>query len=160
MKGEDGLPLINRLFLTGKNTSFTDTYRAILALRFIHDQSAASIPEDQILESFRMVLDNKLMADIAVNELAHRKDWASTDRVVEVFKAATQDQQYIRISVVNFLRACPEAAAKMRLQELNELDPTAVKLAHTFATQKMIEKASRSKTRIRGRSRGYSVFRC
>ena len=156
LKGPDGLRLINELYLANPQAEFRDTYSAIIALRFVRDQIDESIASEQIIRSLRLVLDIPLLADLVVPDLAYMRDWESMDRIVELFEVT--DQQFIRVAVVNYVRACPNADASERLVALREIDEKAVKKAHTFFPDGFSD--APAKTRIRRHYRANSVFRC
>ena len=131
--GEDGLPLIQQLYLANPDADFGNVYSAIIALRFVRDQLDQSISRERIIESLRMVLDKPLVADLVVQDLALMRDWDSLDRIVELFKGS--DQQFVRLVAINFVRACPDTVAKERLDEFTDIDAKAVNKAHTFFPQ-------------------------
>jgi hypothetical protein len=67
-----------------------------------------------------------------IPDLARWGDWTQIDRLCELFKTANDDNSWVRVPVVNYLRACPLPEAKERLVELEKIDPKAVKRAATF----------------------------
>jgi hypothetical protein len=54
------------------------------------------------------------------------------DRLFELYKTANEKNSWVRVPVVNYLRACPLPRAKELLQECEKIDPAAVKRANTF----------------------------
>jgi hypothetical protein len=55
------------------------------------------------------------------------------DRLVELFKSNDQDvSSWVRVPVVNYLRACPLPKAKEYLAELRKIDPKAVHQSETL----------------------------
>ena len=67
-----------------------------------------------------------------IPDLARWKDWGSMDRLVQMFKDAGEKSSWVRVPIVNFLRACPLPEAKEQLGELAKIDPDAVRRATTF----------------------------
>src|SRR5262249_19320015 len=51
---------------------------------------------------------------------------------VDLFKNADEESNWVRVPVINFLRACPLPKAKEHLEELAKLDPESMKRASTF----------------------------
>jgi hypothetical protein len=49
-----------------------------------------------------------------------------------LFKKADDDSNWVRVPVINYLRACPLPAAKEQLDELAKLDPETFKRANAF----------------------------
>ncbi|MGI9469889.1 MAG: hypothetical protein ACR2NZ_00050 [Rubripirellula sp.] len=131
LAGEDGLPLINELFLDNKQAPYADTYAAIMAVRF-HGTEGDVIPRSALVESLHHVLDRKDLADLVIPDLARWSDWSQIDRLVGLFVDADADNNWVRVPVVNYLRACPLPEAKKALEKLEEVDPESVRRANTF----------------------------
>lgn len=133
LAGRDGLPLIDELFLANKEAPYADTYGAIMAIRF-HGTESDVIPRSDLVASLHHVLERPDLADLVIPDLARWGDWSQIDRLVELFTAAEADNNWIRVPVVNYLRACPLPEAKVALDKLEKIDPDAVKRANTFFT--------------------------
>lgn len=131
LAGESGLPLINELFLANKQAPYADTYQAIMAVRF-HGTEGDVIPRSALVESLHHVLERKDLADLVIPDLARWNDWSQIDRLVELFIKADPDNNWVRVPVVNYLRACPLEEAKAALKKLEEVDPESVRRANTF----------------------------
>lgn len=129
--GEKGLPLINELFLNNTDAAYADTYAAIMAVRF-HGTEGDVIPRSALVESLHHVLERKDLADLVIPDLARWNDWSQIDRLTELFIAADPENNWIRVPVVNYLRACPLPEADVALEKLSEVDPESVKRANTF----------------------------
>ena len=54
------------------------------------------------------------------------------DKLVDLFKNANDESSWVRVPVVQFLRACPEPKAKEYIDELAKIDPDAVKRATNY----------------------------
>jgi len=131
LKGPDGMPLIEELFLKNKDAEYTDTYAAIMALRF-HGTEEKIIPKDRLLAGIRTMLERPQLADLVIPDLARWEDWSVMDRLVELFKNADEDSNWVRVPVINYLRACPLPEAKDKIAELAKVDPDAVNRASTL----------------------------
>lgn len=131
LSGENGLPLINELFMANKQAPYADTYAAIMAIRF-HGTEGGVIARSALLESLHPILERDDLADLVIPDLARWNDWSQIDRLVELFEQADEDNNWIRVPVVNYLRACPKPEAKEAIEKLIEIDPAAVKRAQTF----------------------------
>jgi hypothetical protein len=129
--GAERLPLIEDLFLKDPNADYTDTYAAIMALRF-HGQEVDNIPKQRLVESMRHMLDRPKLADLVIPDLARWQDWESIDRLTTLFKESDEESSWVRVPVINFLKACPLPAAKQALDELAVIDPDAMKRASSF----------------------------
>jgi hypothetical protein len=133
LRGPEGMPLIEDLFLKkhGGEDGYTETYSAIMALRF-HGQEETVIPRSRLVEALHYVLDDPQEADLVIADLARWQDWGAMDQLVELFKKSTDENSWIRVPVINYLQACPLPEAKERLAELTKLDPDSIKKATTL----------------------------
>ncbi len=131
LKGVEGLPLVEEIFLSNTKCVYADTYAAVMALRF-HGTDGGVIPRERIVQSMRLMLERPEFADLVIPDLARWQDWSQVDRMARLFIEADEDTSWVRVPVVNFLRACPLPEAKERLVELEKIDPKAVKRASTF----------------------------
>ncbi len=128
LAGEAGLPKIDELFLNNAKAPYADTYAAIMAVRF-HGTEATKIPRSALVNSLHYVLERKDIADLVIPDLARWGDWSQIDRLVELFVEAEKDNNWIRVPVVNYLRACPKPEAEEAIKKLKEIDPESVKRA-------------------------------
>lgn len=131
LKGADGLKLIDELFLANEDSQYADTYAAIMALRF-HGTEGGIIEKERILASMRLILDRPELADLVIPDLARWEDWTQIEKLVELFKTADEKSSWVRVPVINYLRACPLDEAEKQLAVLKEIDPAAYKRATSF----------------------------
>lgn len=131
LKGADGLDLIDELFLSNTKSQYADTYAAIMALRF-HGTEGGVVEKDRVLKSMQLILDRPELADLVIPDLARWEDWSQIDKLVELFKNADEKSSWVRVPVINYLRACPKPEATTRLDEIKEIDPAAYKRATSF----------------------------
>jgi hypothetical protein len=131
LTGPAGMPLIEELFLKNLQADYADTYAAIMALRF-HGTETDAIPQARILEALRYVLDRPPLADLVIPDLARWEDWSQIERLVRLFKEADEKSSWVRVPVIHYLLACPKPEAKQYIQELEKIDPDAVKRATVF----------------------------
>ncbi len=131
LRGADGLPLIDELFLKNKKSQYADTYAAIMALRF-HGTEGGIIDKERVLESMRLILDRAELADLVIPDLARWEDWTQIEKLSQLFKSADEKSSWVRVPVINYLRACPLPAAEQELEQLKEIDPAAFKRATSF----------------------------
>lgn len=131
LKGADGMPLIEDRFLKNKDCPYSDTYSAIMALRF-HGQEEQIIPRERVLQGLRYLLDRPELADLIIPDLARWQDWSAMDRLVDLFKNANEKSSWVRVPVIQYLKACPLPKAEGILKELAKIDPDAVRRANFF----------------------------
>lgn len=134
LTGAAGLPLIEDHFLRGGvmwDPEYVHTYGAIMALRFLGEQGGV-IDRGRILQSLRIMLDRPQLADLVIRDLARWEDWESMPRLVELFQEADEESSWVRVPVINYLRACPLPEAKDHIEELSKIDPGAVQRASSL----------------------------
>ncbi len=131
LAGDDGMALVEELFLKNPKAEYADTYAAIMALRFLGTETEA-IPRERILEGLHCLLDRPELADLVIPDLARWEDWSQVERLAKLFKEADSKSSWVRVPIINYLRTCPKPEAKQHLEELAKLDPDAVKRAETF----------------------------
>jgi len=133
LKRADGLPLIEKLFLNNKQEDFADILAVVSALRFLGQEEHGPIPRDRLIASMRLVLDHPRLADQAIMDLARWKDWSDMDRLVALFNSSDPDTAaWVRIPVINYLRACPLPKAKRYIEQLRKIDANAVQQSETL----------------------------
>ncbi|MGI9177121.1 MAG: hypothetical protein ACR2IT_04610 [Pirellulales bacterium] len=139
LEGPQALDLVDRLFLDrstaeGKprDVPFTETYAAVMALRFLGEESDL-VPRERVLASLRLLLKEPKLADLVIADLARWQDWSVIDTLVTLFKEAQADNIFVREPIVNYLRTCPLPEAAAAVVELEKIDPEAVRRAATLA---------------------------
>ena len=136
LEGPAGLDLVDRLFLRrrdrDKDIPFAETYAAVMALRFLGEESD-TVPRPRVLASLRLLLDEPKLADLVIADLARWEDWSVIDRLVTLFEQAESDNIFVREPVVNYLRSCPLPEAAAAITKLEAIDPDAVRRAATLA---------------------------
>ncbi len=133
INGAEGLPLLEELYLANTKADYAETYSVIQAIQF-HGTSAKLIPKERLLVSLRLVLDRPAVADLVIPNLARWQDWSQIDRLAELFRKADEKTTYVRLPIASYLLACPLPQAKKRLEELEKIDPGAIRRARTFLT--------------------------
>lgn len=131
LKGEAGLKEIEELFLKNADAEYADTFAAVSALRF-HGTEGKVIPVKSIVSSLEYMLDRPNLADLVIPDLARWEDWTVMDKLVALFKNSDEKTSWVRVPVVNYLRACPLPEAKKHLEELKKIDPDSIRRANTF----------------------------
>ena len=131
LKGEEGVELVKKEFFDNEKSQYADIYSAVMALRF-HGTEANVLPKTAITGAMHRLLERPDLADLVIPDLARWGDWSQVDKVSELFEKATDDNNWVRVPVINYLRACPLPEAKEKLIKLEKIDPAAVKRAKTF----------------------------
>ncbi|HMO15003.1 MAG TPA: hypothetical protein PKD64_02650 [Pirellulaceae bacterium] len=132
IKGEAGLPLIEKLYLSNKDAEYVDVFSIVQALRF-HTTECDIIPKQRVAQAMRLVLDHAKIADIVISDLARLEDWSVVDRLAEMFRDTTGDTKWVRTPIASYMKACPKPEAKKYLAEFRTIDPDAVRRAELMA---------------------------
>jgi hypothetical protein len=90
------------------------------------------IDKSHLTKSLHHMLERPELADLVIPDLAKWEDWSVMDQLMDLFKKADEKTSWVRVPVINYLRACPLPRAKELLSECEKLDPAAVKRANTF----------------------------
>ena len=131
IKGEAGLKLIEDRFFKDDKTQYADIYSAVMALRF-HGTEVDILKKEAITKTMHQLLARPDLADLVIPDLARWGDWSQINKMCELFEKANDDNLWVRVPVINYLRACPLPEAKEKLIELEKIDPSSVKRAKTF----------------------------
>jgi len=131
LKGAEALKLVNELYLINRDSTYADTYSAIMALRF-HGTDGGVVERQAVADSLRIMLERSELADLVIPDLARWEDWTVINKVAELFKKADDKSSWVRVPVINYLRACPLPEAAKVLEELKEIDPVAFRRATQF----------------------------
>ena len=128
---EKGLPVIEELFLKPKDAEYTDVYSAVMAIRF-HGTDSDVIPRKKLLSMLHHLLDRPRLADLVIPDLARWEDWSVMDRLVKLFEKSEGKTSWVRIPIVNYLKACPLKKAEAEIERLKKIDAEAFKKADIF----------------------------
>ncbi len=131
LKGPAGVDLIEEIFLVDTEADYVDANAAVMALRF-HGTELKLIPKERIVVAIRHLLDRPKMADMIIPDLARWEDWSVMERLVQMFKDADEESNWLRVPVITYLRACPKPEAKVYIEELSKIDPESVRRADFF----------------------------
>jgi len=136
LKGPEGLPLIERRFLTNPAAEYSHLYAAVMALRF-HGEETDVLPRPRLLETMRLLLANEEIADQVIPDLARWEDWSILDQLVTMFKES-ETGAWVRPPVISYLLVAAEQPAEIgqrantALAELEKMDPKGVKRARRY----------------------------
>lgn len=132
LQGDSGVTLVEDLFLKNPKSDYADTYSAIMSLRF-HATESDILSKPRIIKALRLMLNRAELADLVIPDLARMDDWESVDRLMDLYRNADEKSSWVRVPVINYLRACPdkEKTAPL-LTECEKIDPMSMKRANTF----------------------------
>ena len=137
LKGTEGLPLVEDLFLKNAKADYQDTYATVVALRF-HGEAIDVIPRERLLVAMRHLLDHPDLADQIIPDLARWEDWSVRHRLVDLFKNSTEQSKWVRVPIISYLQECGRQEGEIgrealaAIDELAKIDPDAVDRAKSY----------------------------
>lgn len=129
LEGEQGLDLVNNLFVADQNRQFKEVFAALAALRF-HASDVKRIESTAIADHLAAFLDRADIADLVVSDLMRIGDCRHVDRMRSLYDLSHLNQQLsIRTPIVNYLRCCNSKQAEELLAEIEKRDPDTIRRA-------------------------------
>ena len=150
LTGEDGLDVVDEIFLKDPDADPTKVYGVLIALRFLGEETD-DVPMQRLIESMRLVLDKPDFAEQAITDLARWEDWSVLDRLVTMFKEA-DPRTYVKEPIIAYLDQAQRQPgdvgerATAALKELEEIDPEAVKRARSLLSFGFLNRARSAKS--------------
>ncbi|MFN3190029.1 MAG: hypothetical protein ACE361_05850 [Aureliella sp.] len=133
---ERALERIEADFFGGAARHSSEMFAAISALR-VHAQEFEAIDQKRIGSTLSLLLDDASLADQVIPDLARLEDWAHVSKLMRLFKDAKNSEQFVRVPIINYLRACPLPEAAAALEQCKTIDPVAYRRANViFPTPK------------------------
>src|SRR5262249_36983068 len=120
LKPEEGLSLL-RDTLKNPGNSFRRRFDALQAVRFLHDFRPDRAERKQLLEALWLLLDQRDIADLAIEALRRHRYAAATGRVLAVYDE--QSPPIVRRAVIRFGLSFPgdpqavEFTGRVRLEQ-------------------------------------------
>jgi len=146
LAGEKGLDVLDDTKLKDPKATFSETYAAMGAIRFIWQYGKDTIPPARLRTSMRLLLEKPELADLVIADLARMEDWDAQDRLMEMYGTGEYDIPSIKRSIIRYMlvsakfkpqspeQSEPEHVLKGKkyLAQLEERDPKTVKDAKRF----------------------------
>jgi hypothetical protein len=110
LTGEAGLDRLDEWKLKDRTTPFGEAFGALAALNTVWEHGRGCIKKERLLKSMRLLVGNAECADMAVLNLAGRRDWESLDRIVKIYGEGSElDVNANKRAVLVFARSCINA---------------------------------------------------
>jgi hypothetical protein len=124
----------------GKKAAFSETYAAIMAVRFMWEFTSGRISNERLQQSMRLLLDQPELTDLAITDLSRWKDWSIQDRLMSLYGKGDYNRRSIKHSIICYMAASADSKAdaesaargKKYLEELRKKDPRTVREAQRF----------------------------
>jgi len=93
--------------LNSPQKDFLLRYAALRAARFFHDFRPDVIPSAQVTPAVVSLLEQKDIADLAIEDLRKWSSWSETDRIIGLYGRESHNVPIIRRAIVRFALSCP-----------------------------------------------------
>jgi hypothetical protein len=121
----------------GKKPAFSETYAAIMAVRFMWEFSSGKISNERLQQSMRLLLDQPDLAVLVITDLSRWKDWSIQGRLMSLYGQGNYNTPSVKHSIIRYMMASAESKAdaqsaargKKYLEELRKKDPRTVREA-------------------------------
>ena len=101
LTGDAGLDVIVRTKLGNPDVSFSETYAAMQALRFMWTYGNGVIDRDRLRKAMRLPLDRSELTDLVIADLARWKDWEIQPRLMQMYDEETYPT--VKRAIVRFM---------------------------------------------------------
>lgn len=147
LQGSDGVRTLEKQVLQKPDAGADVVYPVLQALDLVWTYGRDRVPETDLIHAMRILLDNPTVRDFAVVGLSRWKDWASTQRLIEMYEAGGPDTDNLRRNIIAFMlnaaqattdvdgtpQPVPQAGlAKAFLDKVRANDPEAIEKVEQF----------------------------
>ncbi len=85
----------------GKKAAFSETYAAMMGLRFMWQYAGGKISNERLQQSMRLLLDQPELADLVIADLARWKDWSVQERLMSLYGKGDYSIPSIKRSIIS-----------------------------------------------------------
>jgi hypothetical protein len=89
----------------GKKSAFSETYAAMMGLRFMWQYAGGKISNERLQQSMRILLDQPELADLVIADLARWKDWSVQERLMSLYGKGDYNIPSIKRSIIRYMLA-------------------------------------------------------
>jgi hypothetical protein len=104
----DGWANLSGVMRDGK-LDFGIRYAALRAARFFHDFRSDLVPKPDLMAAVVTLLDQKDIADLAIEDLRKWECWSVADQVLGLFGRESHNAPIIRRAILRYALSCPPA---------------------------------------------------
>ncbi|MFO1064638.1 MAG: hypothetical protein U0892_12310 [Pirellulales bacterium] len=126
--GEEALTEIETEILNHPGRRYSERCAAVSAIR-VQATEFKKLDRSRLCRSLALALNDPDIADLVIPDLARQEDWSQISRMMQLYRSADKEHQYLRVPIVNYLRTCPLPEAAMALEECRTTDPDAYRRA-------------------------------
>jgi len=126
---DKGLAVLEKTKFMNPKETFSETFYAIQAVRFMWTHAKDKFEAERLRESLRILLDRPDIADLIISDLARWKDWSSMDRLMKLYGKEDYGLPAFKRATVRFMLAASKDRPK---------DKKAPLPAHVVAAEKCL----------------------
>ncbi len=150
LTGSNGLEHIDEWKFKDAKIPFSETYAAMMGLRFMWQYAGGRISNERLMQSMRILLARPELADLVIADLARWNDWSVQERLMQFYGKGDYNIPSIKRAIIRYMltstQAKPSAVdkpahdisnqyverGKKYLELLRKRDPKTVKEAERF----------------------------
>jgi hypothetical protein len=126
LRPAEGWPYLRDLLLA-PGQPLAARWAALRAARFLWDSRPDVVPPARLAEELLPLLDQSNMADLLVEDLRQRKNWAATARVLALQERPAPAWSMAHRAVLRYALSCPGEPAAAFVREARKRDPREVR---------------------------------
>jgi hypothetical protein len=150
LTGTNGLEHIDEWKFKDRKVAFSETYAAMMGLRFMWQYAGGRIPNERLMQSMRILLERPELADLVIADLARWNDWSVQQRLMDIYGKGDYNIPSIKRAIIRYMLTSTQAKpanaekpatdinnqyverGKKYLEQLRKRDPKTVKEAERF----------------------------
>jgi hypothetical protein len=105
LTGTSGLDHIDDWKFKDRKVPFSETYAAMMGLRFMWQYASGRIPSERLQQSMRILLDRPELADLVIADLARWNDWSVQDRLMQIYGKGDYNIPSIKRAIIRYMLA-------------------------------------------------------
>jgi hypothetical protein len=113
--------------LSNPALEFTTRYAGLRAVRFLWDFHPDLVPKKTLLAALARLVEQRDIADLAIDDLRKWGEWSLTEKVLSYFSAESHDVSIVKRAIIKYALRCPEPAARAFIAEQRKLQPERVR---------------------------------
>ena len=131
LKPKEGWAYVQEI-LNDPKKEFMVRYAALRAIRFFWNSRPDLIPEQDLVEGAKILLDQSDIADLAIEDLRLHHCWEVSKQVLDLYDKKSHDVPIIRRYIVRYALSCPKKEAAEFITKVRRKDPEMVKDLEEF----------------------------
>jgi hypothetical protein len=105
LTGPAGLEHIDEWKFKDRKVPFSETYAAMMGLRFMWQYAGGRISNERLMQSMRILLERPELADLVIADLARWNDWSVQDRLMDIYGKGEYNIPSIKRAIIRYMLA-------------------------------------------------------